>query len=304
MFGLTHEGGDDEDTHKDCLPSRLRRDNDDATQLVDQFQRYHVFQLDNMHELVSLTTGDVASEDIMKDLMNAAESGKKIVIELVQKRLSTTSIDFHSSLTKRNPKTFSNLYSTDTKREKPKCVKPDRDIFRRIIISMESGREVNIDKLLQKELCAVPLSLATTDSVLRPTNKADLATILQAGAKGTELSPSIVSTCTIIDGMALVRAIGKPPNALTFGDYADIFMQNVTGYLHGNITRVDLVFDQYQQNSIKAGARAKRSTGPQKICTIVSRDVKIPADWNKFPSYNNSYKISVKGMCTIMVRKL
>ena len=48
LFGLTHEGGDYEDTHKDCLPSRLRRDNDDATQLVDQFQRYHVFQLDNM----------------------------------------------------------------------------------------------------------------------------------------------------------------------------------------------------------------------------------------------------------------
>ena len=31
-----------------------------------------------------------------------------------------------------------------------------------------------------------------------------------------------------------------------------------------------------------AGTRAKRSTGPQKICTIVSRDVKIPDDWNKF----------------------
>ena len=147
---------------------------------------------------------------------------------------------------------------------------------------MEGGREVNIDELLQKDLCAVPLSLATTDSVLRPTNKADLPTIPQAGAKGTELSPSIVSTCTIIDGMALVRAIGKPLNASTFGDYADIFMQNVTGYLHGNIIRVDLMFDQYQQNSIKAGTRAKCSTSPQKICTIVSRDVKIPADCNKF----------------------
>ena len=166
MFGLTHEGEDDEDTHKDCLPSRLRRDNDDVTQLVDQFQRYHVFQLDNMHKLVSLTTGDVASEDILKDIRNAAQSGKHMVTELVQNQLSTTSIVSHSSLTKRNPKTFSNLYSTDKKCEKPRCVKPDRDIFHRIIVSMDSGREVNIDELLQKELCAVPLSLATTDSVL------------------------------------------------------------------------------------------------------------------------------------------
>lgn len=63
LFGLTHGGEDDEDNHKDCLPSRLRRDNDDVIQLVDQFQRYHVFQLENTYELVSLTTGDVASEE-------------------------------------------------------------------------------------------------------------------------------------------------------------------------------------------------------------------------------------------------
>lgn len=151
----------------------------------------------------------------MKDLTNVADSGKEVVMELVKKRLSTKSIDFRSSLSKRNPQTFSNLYSKGNKLEKfkSKCVKPDRDIFRRIIASMDSGREVNIDELLQKELCAIPLSLATMDSLLKPTNKADLATILQAGAKETELSPTAVSTCTIIDGMALERAIGKPPNA-------------------------------------------------------------------------------------------
>lgn len=39
----SHDGDDDEDIHKDCLPSRLRRDNVDIIQLVDQFQRYNVF---------------------------------------------------------------------------------------------------------------------------------------------------------------------------------------------------------------------------------------------------------------------
>ncbi|KAJ4925401.1 hypothetical protein JOQ06_018133, partial [Pogonophryne albipinna] len=205
LFGLTHDDDDDEEMHKDCLQSRIKRNNHDVIQLVDQFQRYNVFQQEHMYDLVSLTTGDVASEEILNDLTHAAESGKKTITELVKKRLGTTNTDFHASLTKRKPKTFSSLYSTDTKLEqlRSKCVKPDRDIFCRIIVSMESGREVNMDELLQKELCAVPLSLATTDSVLRPTNKADLATILQAGAKETELSPSVMRTCTIIDGMAL-----------------------------------------------------------------------------------------------------
>ena len=206
LFGLTHDGEDDEDNHKDCLPSRIRRDNDDVIQLVDQFQRYHVFQLENMYELVSLTTGDVASEDILNDVTHAAETGKQMVTELVKKRMSTMNTNFHNSLTKRKLKTFSNLYRTDSKlgKLKSKCVKPDRDIFRHIIVSMDSGREVNIDELLQEELCAIPLSLATTESVLRPTSKAVLATILQAGAKDTGLSPSLVRTCTIIVGMALV----------------------------------------------------------------------------------------------------
>ncbi len=56
----------------------------------------------------------------------------------------------------------------------------------------------------------------------------------------------------------------------------------MTGNLHGNITRVDLVFDQYLQNSVKGGTRAKRSTTLRKIRTIVSNDVKMPADWNSF----------------------
>ncbi len=283
LFGLTHDG-EDEDNHKDCLPSRLRRDNDDVIQLVDQFQRYHVFQLESMYDSVSLTTGDVASEDILNDLTHAEESGKQMVTELVKTRMSTMNTNFHNSLAKRKLKTFSNLYRTESKlgKLKSRCVKPDRDIFCRIIVSMDSGREVNIDGLLQKELCAVPLSLATTESVLRPTSKADLATILQAGAKETGLSPSLVSTCTIIDGMALIRTMGKPQNASTFGDYADIFIQKVTGNLHGNITRVDLVFDQHLQNSIKGGTRTKRSTTLRKIRTIVSNDEKMPADWHSF----------------------
>ena len=71
LFGLTHDDEDDEDTHKDCLPSKMKRDHSDVIQLVEQYERY-VFQQENVYDLVSLTSGDVASEDILKDLRNAA----------------------------------------------------------------------------------------------------------------------------------------------------------------------------------------------------------------------------------------
>ncbi|KAJ4933246.1 hypothetical protein JOQ06_030079 [Pogonophryne albipinna] len=82
LFGLTHDDDDDEETHKDCLQSRIKRDNHDFIQLVDQFQRYNVFQQEHMYDFVSLTTGDVASEEILNDLTHAAESGKKTITEL------------------------------------------------------------------------------------------------------------------------------------------------------------------------------------------------------------------------------
>lgn len=131
-----------------------------------------------------------------------------------------------------------------------------------------------MDELLQQELCAVPLSLTTTDSSLRHTNKAELATILAEAVTETDMSVSDLSSCTIIDGMALVRVMGRPQGATTFGDLADEFTWKVKSQFRGNNTRVDVVFYRYQQSSVKSGTRAQRSTTLLKIHTIVkSREV-------------------------------
>lgn len=90
LFGLTPDGGNDDVSHRDGLPSRLIWDNDDFIQLVDHFQGYNV----NQHEkILELTTSDVASEHMLKDLTNrdlAAKSGKQMVTELVEERVTST----------------------------------------------------------------------------------------------------------------------------------------------------------------------------------------------------------------------
>ena len=80
------------------------------------------------------------------------------------------------------------------------------------------------------ELLVVPLSLEEPNGQLRSGSKTILATMLTAGilcpnkldAKDLHGEPQL-----IIDGQALVIAIGKPQAAHTFGDLADIFVQNV-----------------------------------------------------------------------------
>lgn len=39
------------------------------------------------------------------------------------------------------------------------ATKADRDLFRRVIVALESKRDVNVDLLLQRELSKVPVSL-------------------------------------------------------------------------------------------------------------------------------------------------
>ena len=82
----------------------------------------------------------------------------------------------------------------------------------------------------------------------------------------------------IIDGIALVRAMGKPPNATTFGDYADAFTKKVKSNLHHNITRVDILFDRYHRNSIKTGTRVKWQHYPTQGSH--NNNKQLPTNWN------------------------
>ena len=94
-----------------------------------------------------------------------------------------------------------------------------------------SGRSVNIDKILCHELLPVPLPLAQMNGDLRTGTKSILCDVLSADVPcphtinpNAELgdNPSI-----IIDGHALVCAIGKQKEAGTFGDLFGVFRSTV-----------------------------------------------------------------------------
>ena len=51
-----------------------------------------------------------------------------------------------------------------------------------------------------------------------------------------------LKTCVVIDGHGLIQALGKHHGCQTFGDYADVLMNNVTSHFRCHTTRVDVVF--------------------------------------------------------------
>ena len=213
--------------------------------------------------------------------MGSLEKGKEGLTKFTDERLIQRRVAFHDPLLKQKAKTMNSLYDTDVLKDKKKSpVTADRDMFRRLLIAKDAGRDVNIDCLLESELSEKPLSLTTSDGRLRKANKSQLIEILAHDViqKDLLVTPDL-NTCTIIDGMALVQALGKPAGLRTFGELADSFIDTVKS--HGNLSdRIDVLFDWYEERSIKEGTRVIRSGGVKTVRMIISnRDVKLPDNW-------------------------
>ncbi len=112
---------------------------------------------------------------------------------------------------------------------------------------------------------------------LRNGTKSDLLGCLE------DLYPTVDSNyptvdAIVIDGAAMVHML-KPGATKTFTEYAE---QVVRPYIENklqNVTRLDVVFDQYFPNSLKSATREQRGKGVRKR---VIGNSKLPSNWAGF----------------------
>ena len=130
---------------------------------------------------------------------------------------------------------------------------------------------------------SVPISLAETNGKLRTGQKVPLADILAKETGSTDaIHFSQGTSCLLIDEMALVATIGKPSDALTFGDYAEAFQTAVLKPA-SCYDQIHVLFDRYERSLIKAGTRERRTktTCPVR-CVIENENVPVPNNWSNF----------------------
>lgn len=293
LYDLQHDDTNSDWRHRDMGPAGLKRDELDVEKLKQEFEKFKVFSNPD-GELISVSTGDVAADDIRTDILTAEEKGEGLVKEFVKDRLmkkSTT--NFFAKLPKIKSKTLGTMYKVQVKVKKDAVVvvKAERDIFRRLLVVSDGGRNVDLANILQYELSPVPLALAGMNHQLHSTNKSALAEILTKTIEvETELPKSDSSSCLLIDGHAMIQALGKPEGARTFGDLANIFFKNIRRRFEAGFQRVDVVFDRYFDSSIKDGTRSNRvgATARPIRRIIDSRDVKLPQNWVKFIGHSSN----------------
>ena len=229
---------------------------------------------------------DVARDDIATALLSARVRGKEQINDFVCNRLMQTPAKFHDSIKQNRSHTLSSIFEVTlqiTIGEKTKTIKAGREPFQRLLVSKEAGLDINLKEILWHELSNTPLSTADTSGKILPCDsKSDLAAILEAGATSQSLPESALKIITIIDGQALVHTVGRKTKAKTFGNFADDFTEAVNRNIG---SRIDVVFDRYQDHSIKGATRDRRSGSRRSICRLIeNRAVPFPKSWEQFIS--------------------
>ncbi|CAH3018507.1 unnamed protein product [Porites evermanni] len=219
-------------------------------------------QADVPERLQNMVTKDLTTTQIEESLLNASSLGQKKLDTFVKERLMVPKEDenrkkLRDPLPKNKALTFVSLYEAEKKeREKSAAIKADRTILQRIITAYDAGRRVDLPRILSHELVSVPLAIADTNGQLRSGNKSVLIELLSGGMEYTRVTPVTGRSTLVIDGQALVMALGRPTECNTFDDLADRFLKAVL-VCGKDYDRIDVAFDRYRETSIKCATRKK-----------------------------------------------
>ena len=154
-------------------------------------------------------------------------------------------------------------------------IKADKELFARLVI-IAQARSMDLKQVLQYLLGPVPWSLATADGAMCKTPKSKLLPLLESAASPVEQPPH--GAAHIIDGMAMLQAFKGVPS--TFGDLADQLLRLVVARLSA-ASRVDVVFNCYNDMSIKSFERNKRAGTESLLVAIAGSTTKCPKQWGK-----------------------
>ena len=245
MAGKDQEGR----ARKDLDKARIERDEQDLQNLVATIQAM-VNPFENKGEdLISISSGCVASKYTRDHLITAYSIGQNGAKSFVEDRMTSETDKIFNPIKTNKLKTFSTIGKTAIARliSETVSLNASSDMFNRLLIIGKS-RDIDLEELLSYALRTVPMSLGTTDGTPCKTVTAKLMHELEKDVEPLAQVPA--GSALIVDGMAFIHQINTMPS--TFGQLADRLLQDLMHMaIQCRCLRVDFVCDQYPAQSIK-----------------------------------------------------
>ena len=241
--------------------------------------------LDDSGTLCGLQTKDVLEPTKAANVCMILQQAKCQYHDFVKERLVDRTVSLFKPI-KRNKIAPFALLKTGSCSKTKQCVtglKNDCVLFSQLYIGCQS-RSGNIDEFFEHENQNAPPSLSDGGR-LRFASKSDLLQCLEGLSPNSKTKHiPLDGLAVILDGAALVQML-KPGYVKTFSDYAvDVFKPFIESQFR-TASRVDLVWDRYDSNSLKATAREHRGIG---IRRHVVPAAPIPCNWQAFLRSNEN----------------
>ncbi|KAK1890858.1 Protein cft1 [Dissostichus eleginoides] len=191
----------------------MDRDERETIKIMEFVQdRQNPFDLEKVpDELINITSGQVASQKVAKDLSSFLEDGEKLNANFIDERLkSDRPKSFWDPEKRQKFATFTDMIACIAT-SKSKKLQMDSDVLFRRLLAVSKQRDVSLENVMRHELAAVPPSLFYDDGAMRKTTKADLAKKLESVVEVMqELSDTTEKSAYIIDGMAMLQSLHDP----------------------------------------------------------------------------------------------
>ena len=153
-------------------------------------------------------------------------------------------------------------------------LKQNCSLFSQLYVSCQV-RNGDLDEFFRHENQSYPPSLSLFGT-MRLGSKSDLLVPLEKMSEKYEEAPDV--DFLIIDGAAIINML-QPRGSRTFEDYfKDVFLPYIHDHLR-SVDRLDIVWDKYRPDSLKASTRDKRGKGVRRR---VLPDSRVPGNWQAF----------------------
>ena len=214
-------------------------------------------------DLVALDTREVMEPEVTTSLYMVHEFGKDLHTEYVSQTLDNVTVPVSNTIRRNKILTFANRPEKSKKGKKVTGVqKKNMTLVTQLFLSLQSRPDADIAEFFRFENQREPPSLADRGS-LRSGNKSDIVECVKV-PNCSETSTR--SATVIVLDMAAVVHIVRPTSAKTF---AECVRQHIILFLKSqiipNVERVDAIWDNYPEDSLKALAHERRGTGPWTI---------------------------------------
>lgn len=222
----------------------------------------------------------IAQKESVRMVEKAHSVGLKQYEEYVESRLNKTEHSIHDIIKKNNILIF-NLPIKVTSKTKTKIanLRHDSSLFCKLYVASQN-RQTDVSNFFAHENQPFPPSISEGGRLRKPNSKSDIIQCLENSIDKDilETGADNKTSAAVLDGAVIVHLL-IPRNVKTFLEYyTNIFKPYILRLLQ-NLQRIDLVFDRYSSDSLKADTRQSRGIGEH---IRVTPSTIIPKKYNEF----------------------